>query len=95
MLSTSGNTDFCVRQELVCAVEQFNFTTAVVVGLDDGGYQRRYCYEHLEDAQAALAVWDGHKHPSGPWIKCKGAGIAIEPRFLLSAGVTHPKLECR
>ena len=82
MLSTSGYTDFCVRKEQVCAVKQFNFTTAIVVGLDDVGYQRRYCYEHRGDAQAALAVWDGREHPSGPWIKCKGAGIdLLNPDF--------------
>ncbi|MCY1224458.1 hypothetical protein D9M72_366160 [compost metagenome] len=66
----------------MCAVKQFNYTTAVVVGLDDVGYQRRYCYEHRADAQAALAAWDGCEHPSGPWIKCKGAGIdLLNPDF--------------
>lgn len=78
----SGYTDICVLLGEVCAVKQFNFTTAVVVGLDDVGYQRRYCYEHRADAQAALAVWDGHEHPTGPWIKCKGAGIdLLNPDF--------------
>lgn len=82
VLSASGYTDIRVLQAQVCAVKQFNFTTAVVVGLDDVGYQRRYCYEHREDAQTALAAWDGHTHPSGPWIKCKGAGIdLLNPEF--------------
>ncbi|MNL15574.1 hypothetical protein D3C87_1365680 [compost metagenome] len=81
-LSSSGCTDICVLQGQVCAVKQFNYTTAVVVGLDDVGYQRRYCYEHRADAQAALAAWDGCEHPSGPWIKCKGAGIdLLNPDF--------------
>ncbi|MBU7572548.1 MAG: hypothetical protein KAF64_04270 [Hydrogenophaga sp.] len=63
-------------------MKQFNYTTAVVVGLDDVGYQRRYCYEHRADAQAALSAWDGREHPSGPWIKCKGAGIdLLNPDF--------------
>ena len=25
----------------------------------------------------ALALWDGQGHPSGPWIKCKGAGVDL------------------
>jgi len=82
VLSASGYTDFRVFQDQVCAVKQFNYTTAVVVGLDDVGYQRRYCYEHRADAQAALVAWDGQEHPSGPWIKCKGAGIdLLNPEF--------------
>lgn len=82
MLLKSGYTDLCVRDSQVCAVKRFNFTTAVVVGLDDVGYQRRYCYEHREDAQAALSAWDGDGHPPGPWIKCKGAGIdLLNPDF--------------
>jgi hypothetical protein len=81
-LLRSGYTDLRALQGQVCAVKQFNFTTAVVVGLDDVGYQRRYCYEHRADAEAALATWDGLEHPSGPWIKCKGAGIdLLNPNF--------------
>lgn len=38
LLSPSGYTDFCVLQEQVCAIKQFNYTTAVVVGLDESGY---------------------------------------------------------
>jgi hypothetical protein len=56
-------------------LQRYNFTTAVVVGLSEVGYERRYCYEHGGDARAALAVWDGAGHPPGPWIKCKGVGI--------------------
>jgi len=81
-LSASGYANICKLQGLVCAVKRFNFTTAIVVGLDDVGYQRRYCYEHGEDAVAALSAWDGQEHPSGPWIKCKGAGIDfLNPAF--------------
>lgn len=81
-LLASGYTDVRVVQGQVCAVKQFNFTTAVVVGLDDVGYQRRYCYEHRKDAVAALWACDGHERPSGPWIKCKGVGIdLLNPAF--------------
>lgn len=81
-LSASGYTEIRVLRGQLCAVKKFNYTTAVVVGLDDVGYQRRYCYEHHADAQAALLAWDGHEHPSGPWIKCKGGGVdLLNPDF--------------
>ena len=62
---------------VLCGVCGFNFTIGLVVGLSFEGYERRYCYEHLEDAHAALGQWDGGGHPPGPWIKCKGAGIDL------------------
>lgn len=61
----------------VCGVKRFNFTTALVVGLDASGRQRRYCYGHDADARAAPLQWNGEAHPGGPWIKCKGAGIDL------------------
>ena len=68
--------------EVICGLRRFNYTTAIVVRLDESGYERRYCFEHMEDARAALAEWDGKGHPGGPWIKCKGAGIdLLNPDF--------------
>lgn len=82
VIADNGYTEVRVLGEQVCAVRRFNFTTAVVVGLRYEGYACRYCYEHWEDAEAALAIWDGAGHPSGPWIKCKGAGIdLLNPAF--------------
>jgi hypothetical protein len=82
VLLASGYEDIRALADQVCAVKRFNFTTAVVVGLDDVGYQRRYCYEHQDVARAALPAWDGREHPPGPWIKCKGAGIdLLNPAF--------------
>jgi len=60
---------------VLCALNRFNFTTGLVVGLHSDHYERRYCYEHLHDAHEALQTWDGRGHPGGPWIKCKGASI--------------------
>ena len=77
MLLASGYSDIRSTRGLLCAILQFNVTTALVVGLDEAGYQRRYCYEHRADARAALSVWDGRDHPSGPWIKCKGPGLDL------------------
>lgn len=62
---------------VLCGLRGFNFTVGLVVGLSFESYERRYCYEHLDDARAALAQWDGIGHPPGPWIKCKGAGIDL------------------
>lgn len=56
---------------------QFNFTHGLLVGLDTEGYERRYCFEHESDARKALEAWNGLGHPSGPWIKCKGAGLDL------------------
>ncbi|MBW8466919.1 MAG: hypothetical protein K0M67_01540 [Thiobacillus sp.] len=62
---------------VLCALNRFNFTTGLVVGLNTDHYERRYCYEHQHEALEALQAWDGRGHPGGPWIKCKGAGIDL------------------
>lgn len=70
-------------QNHACALTACPFATAVVVDVDLIGYERRYCYEHQADAQAALAAWDGRSHPSGPCVKCKGTGIDLfNPEYL-------------
>lgn len=77
MLIAAGYSDLRTLGREVCGIKRFNFTTALVVGLDAAGYERRYCFEHDADARAALLQWNGDGHPSGPWIKCKGAGIDL------------------
>jgi hypothetical protein len=76
-LVAAGYSDLRSFGRVVCGIKRFNFTTALVVGLDAAGYRRRYCYEHDADARAALLQWKGDGHPGGPWIKCKGAGIDL------------------
>lgn len=61
------------------------FTTGLFVGLTKWSYERRYCYEHWQDASNALLLWDGTGDPSGPWIKEKpserlGPGATEEAR---------------
>ena len=81
-LEAGGYDELRTIGDVICGIRRFNYTTAIVVGLDDVGYERRYCYEHKDDAQAAVRAWDGAEHPSGPWIKCKGAGIdLLNPAF--------------
>ena len=67
----------------ICVVRRYLYTYALVVGVTDTGYQRRYCYEEESEAVAALSSWDGADHPPGPWIKCKGADVDL----------LNPKLE--
>lgn len=76
-LQARSFSDVRVVRNQICAVKRFLFTTAVVVGITDEGHNRRYCYEHLNEAKSALAAWDGQGHPPGPWIKCKGAGVEL------------------
>lgn len=54
-----------------CGLIRMIFTTSLTVGLDEWGYERRYCYERFEDARDALVAWDGIGDPPGPWIKEK------------------------
>jgi hypothetical protein len=66
----------------LCAVKPYNFTFGLEVDLQPLGHGRRYCYEFANDAEQALAAWDGNEHPSGPWIKCKGATVELlNPAF--------------
>lgn len=50
----AGYGDLRTIGELICAIRRFKFTTAMVAGLDEAGYERRYCYEQKEDARVAL-----------------------------------------
>lgn len=70
-------TDLRRIRGVLCGLNMLNFTTGLVVGLHTDHYERRYCYEHQQDARQALQAWDGRGHPGGPWIKCKGAGIDL------------------
>ena len=62
-------------------ISDYAYTAALVVGLCEGGYRTRYCYETRAQAEAALQAWDGTGDPPGPWIKQKpeerhGPGLA-------------------
>ena len=71
-LQEEGYTNLELKEDRVCGLLRFAFTYGLMVGLDRDGYERRYCYEHEDDALAALKDWDGKGHPKGPWIKLKG-----------------------
>lgn len=48
------------------------YTVGLCVGLNDAGYEYRYCYQRYADAVCAAEQWDGQGDPPGPWIKLKG-----------------------
>lgn len=64
----------CYRGSKICALARMYATWGLVVGLDQVGYERRYCYESHHEALAALRDWNGAEgsHPGGNWIKLKG-----------------------
>lgn len=76
-LDQMGYTDLRNVAGMRCGLIQMVFTWGLAVDIGVSGYERRYCYERHADAFDALAAWDGKGHPSGPWIKCKGAGIDL------------------
>lgn len=76
-LLEQGYRELRVIGDVLCGLRRYNFTTGLAVGLTYECYERRYCYEHSEEALRALLDWDGLGHPAGPWIKCKGAGIDL------------------
>lgn len=56
----------------IAGVQQFIFTTGIVVGLTEAGWRTRFCYERSLEAIRALDAWDGEGFPPGYWIKEKG-----------------------
>lgn len=77
-----GYTDVRWIGEVMCGLMPMMFTTGLFVGLHDLGYDRRYCYENVEDATFAIITWNGKGHPPGPWIKCKGScGDILNPEL--------------
>jgi len=47
----------CKMHGKTVAVMQFIFTVGIVVGMDDTGYECRYCYGSLAEAYIAYATW--------------------------------------
>lgn len=58
----------------ICGMQDYLFTTAIVVGISENGYARRYCYPKFEDALKAFLIFDSlQNHPEGNWVKVKGS----------------------
>lgn len=58
----------------LCCLNNFMFTTGIIIGLDMFGYYGRYCYSDPIDAFKSYISWDGIGDPPGNWIKYKGRG---------------------
>ena len=52
-------------------VQSLIYTTTIVVGIHEYGYERKYYYERKLDAMNTYFDWTGEGDPSGPWIKEK------------------------
>jgi hypothetical protein len=48
------------------------YTTGIVCGIDDTGYEGRWCYASIIAAAVAFDQWDGVGDPPLDWIKYKG-----------------------
>lgn len=58
----------------ICSLQEFLFTIGLCEGLDESGWQGRWCYPKAKilESVVALTVWDGKEDPVGDWIKYKG-----------------------
>jgi len=56
----------------ICALKRMAFTVGLCYGLDETGYQGRYCFHTWSDADKAFNNWNGLGDPSEDWIKHKG-----------------------
>lgn len=63
----------CKMHGRTVGISQFIYTTGIVVGMDDSGYEYRYCYHTMAEAAVALMNWviKGGEEPEG-YIKRKG-----------------------
>jgi hypothetical protein len=75
LMESEGYTDVRLLESGEWAgLRKFIYTTGLVVGLDRTGYRTRFCYQHTDEARAALEVWTGSGDPPGPWLVRKGEG---------------------
>lgn len=55
-----------------CGLRPFMYTTGLCYGLNEHGYDGRFCYTTYMEARVALELWDGCDNPYGQWKKHKG-----------------------
>lgn len=63
----------CRMHGKTVGIHQFIYTCGIVVGMDETGYEYRYCYHTGAEAAVALMNWilKGDEEPAG-YIKRKG-----------------------
>lgn len=59
----------------LCGLFRFIYTVGLVYGINEFGYEGRYCYQDYNDALSSLHIWNGIDDPPGRWIKHKARGI--------------------
>lgn len=47
----------------VCGVFRFMYTVGVCFGIDETGYEGRYCFDTAQNAMLFLEFWDGRTAP--------------------------------
>ena len=55
-----------------CGLRRFIFTTGLCYGLDETGFEGRWCYERFTDAKEALKTLAAAGPDDEHWIKYKG-----------------------
>lgn len=68
-LEGQGYSNFENKDGRLCALYNFIFTVAIVVGIDENGYECRYCYGDLNQALSAYNDWNGIGDPEGYIVK--------------------------
>jgi hypothetical protein len=61
----------------ICGILKYIFTWGIVYGIDEWGYQGRWCYDNPIEPVVFLEEWNargGVGDPNGRWIKYKGEG---------------------
>lgn len=68
-----GYSNCCKINGKIVGLSSFIYTTAIVVGMDETGYEHRFCYHTPHTAMEGLLMWvvNGGDEPTG-YIKRKG-----------------------
>lgn len=56
----------------MCALHYFIHTIGLCYGVDETGYEGRYCFSEIGEAMRSIDAWTGEGDPPGNWIKHKG-----------------------
>jgi hypothetical protein len=78
----------CIRElpdGTIAAIQRLMTTWSLVLGLEEGSWEYRFCYRDFSDALADLMKVESVRDvPSGPWIACRPqvtVGEGAESRY--------------
>lgn len=72
----------------ICCLHRFMFTWAILAGMNNWGYEDRWCYPDRDKALAAYAAWDGCGEPGG-WHRHPDSGRRREDGDPATEYVAH------